>query len=48
VLPEEDIAVLAPSNVIVFFIFILVLVDCLVVHLPCTELAHDILGLPLF
>jgi len=49
VLPEEDIAVLAPSKVIVFFILILdILVGCLVVHPPCTELAHDILDLPLF
>ena len=46
VLPEADMEVRSPSNVIVSFI--LVLVDRLVVHLPCTELEHDILGLPLF
>jgi hypothetical protein len=46
VLPEDETDVRSPSNVIVFFI--IVLVGCLVAHHPCTLMAQDILGLPLF
>lgn len=48
VLPEADIAVRAPSNVIVFFIALVVLAACLVVHHPLLVLVRGILGLPLF
>jgi hypothetical protein len=46
VFPEDETDVRSPSNVIVFFI--IVLVGCLVAHHPCTLMAHDILDLPLF